>query len=243
MKNQSPPFAFAVAGTAALAFWLTATLDTATAGILSVVEQNAEPDVAAIVEPTSDDPEAFGLTFDEDVRAYAERTIKHQFNGAAFNEASGLPDKESRSFIELPEYLKGNEYVRFAHGARDNADYSATITADKPSIFYLLIDNRVDGPAGNSSKTNTTDPVLGGTLQWVLDDIWVRENTGISPNGQADYVGLDESGNGSGPGVGLNQFMSVYRYGAPTTSVTVRNNGIDRRLTDVHGRVLNDILA
>ena len=222
MKKQNSPSVLAC-----LIIGLGATLGNTTAGIVSVVEQNVEPDVPAIIEPTSDDPEAVGITFDEDARSYAERIVKHQFNGAAFNENSGRPDKESKAFISLPDYLIGNEYVRFAQGARDNADYSATITTDEPSIFYLLIDNRLDGPAGNSSKSNQTDPVLGGTLQWVLDDIWVRVNTGISPNDQADYIGLDESGNGTGPGVGLNQFMSVYRYGAPATSVTVRNNGMD----------------
>ena len=88
-------------------------------------------------------------------------------------------------------------------------------------VFYLLVDNRLNGPASVGTKTNTTDPILGGPLQWVLDGGWVRVNTGISPNGQGDFTGVDESGDGS-----LNQFYSVYRLPVIAAQVTVKNNGI-----------------
>ena len=35
----------------------------------------------------------------------------------------------------------------------------------------------------------------------------------------------------------------LHLLGVDHTELTFRNNGIDRRLTDVHGHVLNDILA
>ncbi len=192
-------------------------------GIVSVEETNLEPDAPAIIEPNGEG--ADGIPFDEDVLAYSDRS--HQHNGAVFNEFTGEPDKESNVIADLPEYLKGGDFVRFANDARDNADYSATVTADVPSHFYLLIDNRLDGVKGDASSPNTNDPVLGGSLQWVLDAPWKRMNTGISPGGRPDYTGADESGNGFGPGVGINQFYSVYQYAKPVTSVDVRNQGFN----------------
>jgi hypothetical protein len=57
-----------------------------------------------------------------------------------------------------------------------------------------LLDNRLDGTASNWSKANTTDPILTGSLAWVVSDGWVRVNTGIMPNGQADYIGIPQNG-------------------------------------------------
>ena len=85
----------------------------------------------------------------------------------------------------------------------------------------MLVDNRVNGPAGDNSSPNTTDPDLGGTLQWVIDGNWERVNTGVSPNGQDDYTGVDEGGNGD-----LNQFYSVYTFPLDINVVTTFNNGV-----------------
>lgn len=194
------------------------------AGIISVVEENLDGDTPAIIEP--DGENADGTSFDEDVLAYSDTS--HQHNGAVFDEFTGDPDKEADFIIDLPEYLKNNDYVRFASQARENVGYSATVTTDSPATFYLLIDNRLNGPAGTANNgDNRSDPVLGGSLQWVLDGLWERVNTGISPAGRDDYAGLDESGNGSGPGVGINQFFAIYRYPVSTTSIVVKNTGIN----------------
>ncbi len=48
-------------------------------------------------------------------------------------------------------------------------------------------------------------------------------NTGISPNGQGDYTAIDETGDGTGPGEGVNNFMSVYKFPTVATNVTVKN--------------------
>ncbi len=191
------------------------------AGIISVIETNLDGDTPAIYEPAG--PGAAGVTFGEDVLTFSDRD--HQHNGAAFDDAGTLSTPTGANIVPLPGYLVGGEYVRFANDARDNADYSATVIADAPMTWYLLVDNRLNGPAGDNSSPNTTDPDLGGTLQWVIDGNWQRVTTGISPNGQADYTGVDEGGNGVGAGQELNQFYSVYKFPLDINVVTVFSNG------------------
>lgn len=193
-----------------------------TADIVSVVEEGLGGDAPAIFEPNGDG--ADGAVFGEDVLTFSDRT--HQHNGAAFDDFTGEPTVGGSIIVELPDYLVGNPYIRFANNARDNADYAATITTDVPSTFYLLIDNRLDGIAGSTGSSNSTDPELGGTLEWVLDGGWERVNTGISPEGLPDYVAVDEGGDSVGPGEGLNQFYSVYKFPVPATEVVVNSNGI-----------------
>jgi hypothetical protein len=82
------------------------------------------------------------------------------------------------------------------------------------------LDNRLDGTGSTWSSPNTDDPDLGGNLAWVLNNGWKRVNTGMSPNGQGDYIGLDEGGTVAGPddrthhdpgeGQGLNNFYAIY---------------------------------
>jgi hypothetical protein len=188
-----------------LALWLLGS--SLQAAIIGIEEVNPD-EMAAIIE----------TNFGEDSLAFSDRT--HQHNSAAFNDA-GVLSTTGTNILPLPSYLLGQDYIRFANDAKTIADYSATITTDEPSNFWLLVDNRMDGAAGNVNSPNSTDPVLEGALQWVVDGGWVRLNTGISPNGQADYTGVDEGGEGVGPGVGLNQFYSVYTLPTLETSVTV----------------------
>jgi hypothetical protein len=202
-----------------LLFALLAPAVSSTAGIISVVETGLAADLAAAITPG----------FDEDTNAYVDRTATttppggHQHNGPAFNSATGALSTAGDLAVGLPPYLIGHDYVRFANNARDNAGYSAIVTTDTPSTFYVLIDNRINGPNIATASASTSDPVLGGSLQWVLDGGWERMNTGLSPNGAPDYTAIDETGDGIGPGVGLNNFMSVYKFPGIATSVTVRN--------------------
>lgn len=179
--------------------------------ITGIVETNIAPDTVAIT----------GTDFGEDVLSYNDRT--HQHNGVAFDANTGLLSTTGTEIVGLPSYLLGGDYVLFDNDGRDNAGYSAVVTADTPSTFYVLVDNRINGLNFAAAKTITTDPVTGGSLQWLIDGNWERVNTGISPNGQADYTAIDEAGDGTGPGVALNNFMSVYKYPAVATSVTVSN--------------------
>jgi hypothetical protein len=190
------------------------------AGIIKVIETDLGADTPAIIEPGG--AGAAGVLFGEDVLTFSDRT--HQHNGAAFDDGGTL-STSGTNVVPLPDYLVGGEYVRFANDARDNGDYSATVIADQPMTWYLLVDNRVNGPVGDNSSPNSTDPELGGSLQWVIDGNWQRVNTGLSPNGQPDYTGVDEGGDGIGPGQGLNQFYSVFRFPLDINVVTVFNNG------------------
>jgi len=170
-----------------------------------------------------DEPAVISNDFNEDSLTFSDRT--HQHNGAAFN-AEGNLDVAGETVVGLPDYLIGGDYIRFANNARDNNPYTATVTADKATSWYLLVDNRLDGDAGNKNSPNSTDPVIGGTLQWITDDGWQRVNTGISPNGQADYTGVDEGGDSEGAGQGLNQFYAVYTLTSEEVSVLIGGQGI-----------------
>ena len=170
-----------------------------------------------------DEPAIIANDFNEDSLTFSDRT--HQHNGAAFN-ADGNLAVNGETIVGLPDYLVGGDYIRFANNARDNNPYTATVTADKATSWYLLVDNRLDGEAGNTSSSNATDPVLSGTLQWIIDDGWQRVNTGISPNGQADYTAVDEGGDSEGAGQGLNQFYSVYTLNSEKVSVLIGGQGI-----------------
>ena len=179
--------------------------------VLEISEEGIGGDAPAIIE----------TEFGEESLTFSDRT--HQHNGAAFD-ADGNLSTTGDQIIDLPNYLVGGDYIRFANNARDNSPYSAYVEADGITTWYLLVDNRLDGPAASRNSPNSTDPVIGGNLQWIIDDGWVRVNTGISPNGLPDYTAVDEGGDGFGPGQGLNQFYSVYSMTGD--SVTIRGQGI-----------------
>ena len=179
--------------------------------VLEISEEGIGGDAPAIIE----------TEFGEESLTFSDRT--HQHNGAAFD-ADGNLSTTGDQIIDLPNYLVGGDYIRFANNARDNSPYNAYVEADGITTWYLLVDNRLDGPASSRNSPNSTDPVIGGNLQWIIDDGWIRVNTGISPNGLPDYTGVDEGGDGFGPGQGLNQFYSVYSMTGD--SVTIRGQGI-----------------
>ena len=116
---------------------------TAHAGVISLIETNLSGDTIGIIS----------TGFGEDALTFSDRT--HQHNGAAFDGA-GLLSTSGTNVVPLPEYLVGSEYVRFANNARENAGYSATAIASEPVEWYLLVDNRLNGPAGDTSSPNSS---------------------------------------------------------------------------------------
>jgi hypothetical protein len=187
-------------------------------GLVSV-SQNSVPNIDPVP------PQVETLPLAEESFAFVDRT--HEITAARVDPATGLLNTAATgNLIPFPAYLLGARYVANANDNRTAGtdavlnDYRVTYTVNTPGTAYLLLDNRLDGTAGNVSKTNTTDPDLGGNLAWVLNEGWTRVSTGIMPNGQADYLGLDEGAtvaspdlrthHDPGPGVGLNQFYAIY---------------------------------
>ena len=203
---------------AGLAALVLASAATAQAALLSV-SQNIVPNQDPLpprVEP---------LTLREESFAFVDRT--HELTSARYDPATGLltTDAALGTLVGFPSYLIGIQYAANANdnrGAGTSATQSDYLVTYKvtPSRAYLMLDNRLDGTTSNWSKTNTTDPILTGSLAWVVDEGWQRVNTGIMPNGQADYIGIDEGGSVAGPdarthhdpgpGIALNQFYAIY---------------------------------
>lgn len=188
------------------------------AGLISVT-QNSVPNM----DPLPPQIEASPLG--EESFAFVDRT--HELTSARYDPATGLLNTAATgTLVGFPSYLLGAQYVANANDNRSAGtsgtqnDYLVTYTVDQRMRAYLLLDNRLDGTASNVSKTNTTDPDLGGNLAWVVNEGWTRVNTGIMPNGQADYLGIDEGStvaspdlrthHDPGPGIGLNQFYAIY---------------------------------
>lgn len=191
--------------------------ETAQAAFTSVTQTGSNLDpIAPMIEASPLQDEAF---------AYVDRT--HELTSARFNPATGLLTTDGTgTLVGFPLYLIGLRYVsnandnRAAGVAGDPNSYRVTYNIDTPSIAYLLLDNRLNGTGSNWSNPNTSDPDLGGGLSWVTSGGWTRVNTGMMPNGQGDYIGIDEGGTVAGPdvrthhdpgaGVGLNNFFSIY---------------------------------
>jgi len=190
----------------------------AQAALISVT-QNSVPNLDPIP------PQIEATPLGEESFAFVDRN--HELTSARYDPVTGLlTTSMSGTLVGFPSYLIGAQYVANANDNRAAGtsvaqnDYLVTYTVDQISIAYLLLDNRLDGTAGNWNKTNTTDPILTGNLAWVVNDGWIRVNTGIMPNGQADYIGIDEGTTVSGPsartphdpgpGVSLNQFYAIY---------------------------------
>jgi hypothetical protein len=111
--------------------------------------------------------------------------------------------RHSNAANGFPSYLDRQQYVWFLQDVRHYTNYSCTVTVDCPSTFYLLVDNRVNDYLPESSYD---DPSFGPPdTQWVLDDGWKRVNTGLTPSGEGDCVGIDEGNNGT-----INQIYAVY---------------------------------
>ena len=198
-------------------------------GAVTSVTQNSVPNLDPLP------PQIEATPLGEESFAFVDRT--HEITAARYDPATGLLNTAATgTLVAFPSYLLGAQYIANANDNRTAGtdavlnDYMVTYTVNTPSTAYLLLDNRLDGTAGNVSKTNTTDPNLGGNLAWVINDGWTRVNTGIMPNGQADYLGIDEGGtvaspdlrthHDPGPGIGLNQFYAIYSKPVTDSFVT-----------------------
>lgn len=132
-------------------------------------------------------------TFQEEAPAYRNRT--HQWNGAS-------------PTVPLPSYLVGGEYLMILQENRDNIPFQLDVTVSEPALVYLLVDNRLFDTA------NATPPDFSaGNMSWLVETGWTAVTNGLNRTGSRsvpDEVGMDEGGDGIGPGVALNQWASVY---------------------------------
>ena len=154
------------------------------------------------------------------------RNRPHCVRAAAFDGQGHLAFENRGKPGIFPPYLAGRPFVWFLQETRHYTNYTCSITVDRPSTIYLLIDNRVNDFLPDSSFD---DPSLGPPdTQWVLAEGWTRVRKGLSPardgRPQGDFVAIDEGSNGS-----LNQFYAVYskvftRPGVVTTRTVLDGN-------------------
>ena len=148
-------------------------------------------------------------TFREDVPAYRDRT--HQWNGAS-------------AILPLPAYLLGGDYILERNDNRDNVPFQLDITLAEPALVYLLVDNRLSDGDGNTPPDFST-----GLMSWLATEGWLPVQTSwnrLLSSRFPDEIGVDESGNGTGPGAGIDNYSSVYvkEFPAGTFSIYQADN-------------------
>jgi hypothetical protein len=152
--------------------------------------------------------------FGEDAPAYVDRA--HQWNGIT----AALP---------LPGYLVGGEYVMSGNDNRGNTPYQLEITLNEECNVYVLVDNRL-GDASNDNPPNYPDWQLDRTgdglpdMAWLLQQGWAPVKNGLNRTNNPDWpdeVGVDEAGDGVGPGNNIQNGSSVYVKRVPAGVVTI----------------------
>ncbi|MBM3878292.1 MAG: hypothetical protein FJ387_00980 [Verrucomicrobia bacterium] len=165
--------------------------------VTSVVETGGDgPPTAKFTGETFDHPNlGTGFTvpvFDEEAPAFTDRA--HQWNGAD-------------PAVPLPAYLVGGEYIMIRNDNRENTGFQLDVTLSQRALVYVLVDNRL------SDGFNTDPPDFTTSMTWLLTSGWAPVATGwnrISDPFYPDEVGVDEGGDGFGPGMGINQWSSIY---------------------------------
>jgi len=145
--------------------------------------------------------------FGEDVPAYVDRT--HQWNGAT-------------PTVTLPGYLVGGEYIMSGNDNRDNPTYQLDITLSQQANVYILVDNRLGD--GNGADPPSFD--VGGTpyMSWLLQNGWIAVTNGLNRTGdrsRPDEAGVDENGDGVGPGGSIQSFSSIYLKTLPAGTFSI----------------------
>jgi hypothetical protein len=142
----------------------------------------------------------------EDVLAYSDRT--HQFNGV--NVVNTITTMG----------LAGADFVRMAYDDRNIGNLSLSLTTNGTIDLYLFIDDRV----GDGSNFNP--PTLTTVMPWVSALGFVDTQLNI---------GIDEGGNGIGPGGDINQFASIFKLSGASGTIVLgaQNDGTSRNMYGV----------
>jgi len=226
------------------AFWMT--------GFgFSISETGGDAGRSAIIEPEQDGIPPEGCLFGEDAWVFSDRN--HEVNGGALDEAGNLvltAATQPARIVGLPAYLIGRPYIANANDHKDNPGYQLLIALPAGARLYLLLDNRL-------GDSNAADPPVlgdanGGLMSWVAALGFRPVNTGLSPKGYPDFVGVDEavgygavtspnarihaySALGQGAGVSIDNYYSVYALDAPAGTITLgaQNDGSTRNMYGV----------
>jgi hypothetical protein len=95
---------------------------------------------------------------------------------------------------QIPDYLKGAEYVMTSNDDRNNRDYELHITLSEAATLYLYIDNRI------GDDDNTDGPLIGyanpNQMLWVDCFGWTDTD---------DDMAIDEGDNDT-----IDQYFSIY---------------------------------
>lgn len=147
--------------------------------------------------------------FVEDVPAMVDRA--HQWNGG--------------TDAGLPSYLVGGEYIMSGNDNRDNAAYRLDITVSEPVMVYLLVDNRLTDATAGDPPEGGADLASWTLMTWLAADGFAPMLNGLNRTGDPsipDEVGVDEAGDGVGPGVSIQNWSSVYARSVPAGTFTIR---------------------
>lgn len=152
--------------------------------------------------------------FGEEAPAYVDRI--HQWNGVT----AALP---------LPGYLVGGEYIMCGNDNRDAVGYQLDITLSQECLVYMLVDDRL-ADRSNANPPNYPDWTIDYNadlvpdMGWLPEQGWQAVTNGLNQTGNPawpDQVGVDEGGDGVGPGVNIQQPSSVYVKKVPAGTFSI----------------------
>lgn len=105
--------------------------------------------------------------------------------------------------------LVGAEYVMMANDNRGVGDYQLSVTVDKTVDTYVMMDARLTQPS------------------WLRDEGWGLVGHQYRPDGlQGTRLGIDEGGNGVGPGDDINQQFLIWgKENVPAGTIVTKERG------------------
>jgi len=93
----------------------------------------------------------------------------------------------------IPEALKGSDYVKLQNNARDDSPYEAQVTTSQLSLLYVLLDDRFGDGDGNDPPTGVPTFMSDGSV-------------GLTPFVDTGaQIDIDENADGS-----INQHFSLF---------------------------------
>jgi len=178
--------------------------------------------IISTVSETNGEPE--GVHFTGETFTHVDGNVPSPYTVPVFGEdVVSYTDRDHQwngvTTTGLPAFLVGGDYVMTANDARDNNPYTLDVTLAQPAYVYLFRDNRD----------------MGSIPAWYTDGVGIDlVDTGADAGNDNDGLG-----NGtSGPGVGVNDYMSVFMAKDTATGQSLLAPGTHQLLesrTNGHG--------